>query len=408
MAESGGAAAPSAPEASGVESSMVRLAVADAADGKPAGGGGGEAEELVDAEQTEVVLFRLDECYVYKIPPRKTAASHRADEWNINKWAWEGAITVASRGDDCTIRLHDRGTSELFAQAPVRPDQPLPVEAVIDSSRFFVLRIEDSSPPAAPPASASNKAGKAAAAAAAAAAPSVVRHAFIGLGFRERTAAYDFQAAVYDHVKYVNKQREARLMGQAYDSKPAADYRLKDGQKLHLDLKTPSLRAKPCTAGLPLSPTTPGNVAFKPHSILASHAPTAPDAPSPMRQASGEHADAAPSSPDAAATTAAARSSNSSDSSSSAAATPPILPPPPPARLSSPPSTCFSSPSSALASAPSSASPSIAWAFQSDSPPPPAPQPVGSAAPASAEAAAGGGAGEGADDTDDFGDFVAA
>lgn len=28
------------------------------------------------------------------------------------------------------------------------------------------------------------------------------RHAFIGIGFRERTEAYDFQAALHDHMKY--------------------------------------------------------------------------------------------------------------------------------------------------------------------------------------------------------------
>lgn len=27
------------------------------------------------------------------------------------------------------------------------------------------------------------------------------RHAFIGIGFRERTEAYDFQAALHDHMK---------------------------------------------------------------------------------------------------------------------------------------------------------------------------------------------------------------
>jgi hypothetical protein len=30
-----------------------------------------------------------------------------------------------------------------------------------------------------------------------------LRHAFIGLGFRERTEAYDFQAALHDHMKYI-------------------------------------------------------------------------------------------------------------------------------------------------------------------------------------------------------------
>ncbi|KAL6570830.1 Adaptin ear-binding coat-associated protein 1 [Orobanche gracilis] len=29
-----------------------------------------------------------------------------------------------------------------------------------------------------------------------------LRHAFIGIGFRERTEAYDFQASLHDHMKY--------------------------------------------------------------------------------------------------------------------------------------------------------------------------------------------------------------
>lgn len=29
-----------------------------------------------------------------------------------------------------------------------------------------------------------------------------LRHAFIGIGFRERSEAYDFQAALHDHMKY--------------------------------------------------------------------------------------------------------------------------------------------------------------------------------------------------------------
>lgn len=28
------------------------------------------------------------------------------------------------------------------------------------------------------------------------------KHAFLGLGFRDRPEAYDFQAAVFDHIKY--------------------------------------------------------------------------------------------------------------------------------------------------------------------------------------------------------------
>lgn len=165
-----------------------------------------------DAENAELVMFHAKECYVYKIPPRKSAASYRADEWDINRWAWEGSLKVVSKGEECTIRLEDSKTGELFAQAPLRRDGNLPVEAVIDSSRFFVLRIEDGT-------------------------GSSAKHAFIGIGFRERPLAYDFQAALHDHLNYLNKKKEAEEMVLEYESKPSSDFKLKEGQTIHLDIR---------------------------------------------------------------------------------------------------------------------------------------------------------------------------
>ena len=155
---------------------------------------------------------------------------HRADDWDINKWAWEGSLRVISQGDYASIRLEDAKTGELFAIAPVRPGSQVPVEAVIDSSRFFVLRIEDSPPDTQP--QSHTKAG---------CSPEPhphARHAFSGFGFRERPLAFDFQEAVYDHVKYVNKKKEAEALGEEYERRPAKDLRLKEGQTLHLSLKT--------------------------------------------------------------------------------------------------------------------------------------------------------------------------
>lgn len=37
----------------------------------------------------------------------------RADEWNVNKWAWEGILKVVSKGEECIIRLEDKTTGEL-------------------------------------------------------------------------------------------------------------------------------------------------------------------------------------------------------------------------------------------------------------------------------------------------------
>lgn len=147
-----------------------------------------------------------------QIPPRKSAASYRADEWDVNKWAWEGALKVVSKGEECIIKLVDKTTGELYAQAFLRDGELHPVEAVIDSSRYFVLRVEE------------NIGGR-------------VRHAFIGLGFRERTEAYDVQAALHDHMKYLNKKKTAEEMEQHFQNTSSVDYSLKEGETIVLQLK---------------------------------------------------------------------------------------------------------------------------------------------------------------------------
>lgn len=169
-------------------------------------------DDTGDIEPAELVLFQVHECYVYLIPPRKTAASYRADEWDINKWAWEGTMKVVSKGEECIIRLEDKTTGELYARAFLRDGEPHPVEPVIDSSRYFVLRVEE------------NIGGR-------------LRHAFIGIGFRERPQAYDFQAALHDHIKYLDKKKTAEEMEQQFQQTSAVDYSLKDGETIVLQLK---------------------------------------------------------------------------------------------------------------------------------------------------------------------------
>lgn len=171
------------------------------------------AASAAEEEVIELVLFQVSECYVYLIPPRKSAASYRADEWNVNKWAWEGTLKVISKGEECIIRLADKTTGDLYARAFLRDGEQHPVEPVIDSSRYFVLRVEE------------NLGGR-------------LRHAFIGIGFRERTEAYDFQAALHDHMKYLNKKKTAEEMEQQYQNMSSVDYSLKEGETLVLQLKS--------------------------------------------------------------------------------------------------------------------------------------------------------------------------
>ncbi|KAL5989617.1 hypothetical protein ACLOJK_010510 [Asimina triloba] len=156
-------------------------------DSKIRGNGNDENRNDEEAEAIELLLFQVAECYVYLVDTPKEKCCFlqlilavvwgRADEWNVNKWAWDGALKVISKGEECIIKLEDKTTGELYARAFLRDGEPHPVEPVIDSSRYFVLRVEE------------NIDGR-------------LRHAFIGIGFRERTQAYDFQAALHDHMKY--------------------------------------------------------------------------------------------------------------------------------------------------------------------------------------------------------------
>uniref|UniRef100_A0A493T7N9 NECAP PHear domain-containing protein n=1 Tax=Anas platyrhynchos platyrhynchos TaxID=8840 RepID=A0A493T7N9_ANAPP len=68
---------------------------------------------------------------------------HRAAEWQLERPAWSGRLRLTARGSTAFIRLEDRASGELFAQAPVEQFPSIAVESVTDSSRYFVIRIED-------------------------------------------------------------------------------------------------------------------------------------------------------------------------------------------------------------------------------------------------------------------------
>ena len=90
-------------------------------------------------------------------------------------------------GKNCTnydikvrLKLEDKGNGELFAACPVDAYPGPAVEAVTDSSRYFVIRIMDEGG----------------------------RSAFIGIGFSDRSDSFDLNVALQDHFKGVKKEDE--------------------------------------------------------------------------------------------------------------------------------------------------------------------------------------------------------
>ena len=129
-------------------------------------------------------LLLPDPQYVYQIPPSATHAGHRADSWNVEKWL----RACAGQGDvprqQGRHQAGGQGQRRALRRVPAAKRRPVStaVEPVIDSSRYFVLRVVD------------DASG---------------RHAFLGLGFRERDHASDFKLAVQESTRTRAREREA-------------------------------------------------------------------------------------------------------------------------------------------------------------------------------------------------------
>jgi len=119
---------------------------------------------------------------------------------------------LVSKGDELSVRLVEKTSGNLFAECPIPNDKPLvaSVEKVVDSSRYYVLRVED------------RGSG---------------RHAFLGFGFRERHDATAFAAALDDHRQQMRRAKEARELATRFNVQgPQKDYSLKAGDKVHINI----------------------------------------------------------------------------------------------------------------------------------------------------------------------------
>ncbi|KAI0076473.1 adaptin ear-binding coat-associated protein 1 NECAP-1 [Panus rudis PR-1116 ss-1] len=156
-------------------------------------------------DEVESILYIGREVSVFKIPPLKANEGHRAQEWgDLANPLWKGRIRIIERSKGVSIQFEDPTTGELFAKADYDPAKPC-VEAVLDSSRYFVVRVEDNG-----------------------------RRAYIGMGFLERTDSFDFNVALQDYTKRwrarMNPATEEDKPSPHIPAGPKKDYSLKEGQ----------------------------------------------------------------------------------------------------------------------------------------------------------------------------------
>ncbi|KAJ1961199.1 hypothetical protein GGI12_003381 [Dipsacomyces acuminosporus] len=173
----------------------------------------------------ESLLFLCKEVYVYQIPPRQANAGYRATEWDVDNPIFKARLRVLLAGEDrCVIRLEDKATAELFAACPYDP-KGLAVEQVLDSSRYFVLRVQDEASG---------------------------RKMYIGVGFIDRSDAFDFNVALDDYRRSLQQESQPFASKKSGGQVPlkderAEDFTLKPDQKITVNIS--GFRKKNKTAG---------------------------------------------------------------------------------------------------------------------------------------------------------------
>ena len=157
------------------------------------------------------------EVYVYVIPPRQsTTRKHRAADWKLDTPNFICRLKIISKGEKCLIRLEDRNTGAHFATCPIESYPSIAVENVEDSTRYFVIRVQNDNG----------------------------QQAFLGIGFNDRSDSFDFNVALQDHFKYLKqaKQIEQEAKQTATDptqsTQPKLDLSFKEGQTIKINLKS--------------------------------------------------------------------------------------------------------------------------------------------------------------------------
>jgi len=175
---------------------------------------------------------------------RELGSSPSFRRWN--HWrAYELCIDL--NNGTCAKKFH-----AVFARAEYNPLKPS-VEAVIDSSRYFVVRVED--------------AGK---------------KAYIGMGYVERSDSFDFNVAIQDYTK---RAKAALNPPSPAVDKPSApvgpkkDYTLKEGQTFSINI--PGREKKPATAANLL-----GSDSGSSSSLMGGGVPLLPPPPSVTKRRS--------------------------------------------------------------------------------------------------------------------------
>lgn len=164
------------------------------------------------------VLFIASNVHVYQIPPLTSSKGFNASSWTSPTQPTAQEIFTArvrileTSIDDsisAVIVLEDANTGDLFAAAPYISTAV--VQPALDSSRFFAIRVQS---------------GK--------------MKATLGIGFEDRTAAFDFGIALSEAQKVLGMASTSSAQQNSGQHKleevTKQDFSLKEGEKIHIQV----------------------------------------------------------------------------------------------------------------------------------------------------------------------------
>jgi len=176
------------------------------------------------ADAIQRILFIAPSVHIYNIPPLTSNKGHVAATWTANNNArqiftarlrvLETAVPNTSGGETLKtdILLEDPSNGQLFAAAPYTA--PSVVEQVLDSSRFFAVRVQ-------------GEGG---------------RKAVLGVGFEERSEAFDFSVGLQEVRKTLGFEDDAQKFGgkkalkEDKKAEEKRDFSLKEGETIVVNI----------------------------------------------------------------------------------------------------------------------------------------------------------------------------
>ncbi|KAF1919790.1 hypothetical protein BDU57DRAFT_513076 [Ampelomyces quisqualis] len=177
------------------------------------------------ANAIQRILYLAPKVHIYQIPPATSTKGYQASTWTANNnklQIFTARLRIVETstpperedGDEkvtTTLLLEDAKTGDLFAAAPYTSERI--VEQALDSSRFFAITVVGEG-----------------------------RKAVLGMGFEERSEAFDFSIALQDARRVLGFQaspagagaRAAKAKLEA--DEPRRDFSLKDGETISINL----------------------------------------------------------------------------------------------------------------------------------------------------------------------------